>query len=165
MADAPTIRTMRPDDWPTVAAIYAAGIATGNATFETEPPAWETWDADHRDDLRFVAVDGDRVVGWAAVVNVSDRRCYAGVVENSVYVDLDYRGRGVGRLLLEYLIDAATAAGVWTVQTGIFPENTASLALHQTCGFRVVGRRERLGQLGGVWRDVLLMERRSPDNG
>ena len=154
---------MQPDDWPAVAAIYAAGIATGNAAFETEPPAWETWDTDHRDDLRFVAADGDRVVGWAAVVNVSDRCCCAGVVENSVYVDPDYQGRGVGRLLLTHLIDSATAAGVWTVQTGIFPENSASVALHHACGFRVVGRRERLGQLGGVWRDVLLMERRSPD--
>jgi L-amino acid N-acyltransferase YncA len=163
VAEALTIRPMQPEDWPAVADIYAAGIATGSATFETEPPDWQTWDANHRDDLRFVAVADERVVGWAAVVNISDRCCYAGVVENSVYVDSDYRGRGVGRLLLGHLIDSATAAGVWTVQTGIFPENTASVALHQACGFRVVGRRERLGQLGGVWRDVLLMERRKPD--
>lgn len=155
---------MQPEDWPAVAAIYVAGIATGNATFETEPPAWEAWDASHRDDLRYVAVEGGgRVVGWAAVVNVSDRCCYAGVVENSVYVDPDYQGRGVGRLLLTYLVEKATAAGVWTVQTGIFPENTTSVALHEACGFRVVGRRERLGRLGGIWRDVLLMERRSSD--
>jgi L-amino acid N-acyltransferase YncA len=160
-----TIRSMQPDDWLRVRDIYAAGIATGNATFETEAPEWEDWDADHRDDLRYVAVDADRIVGWVAVTNVSDRCCYAGVVENSVYVDPDTQGRGVGRALLGALIDAATAAGIWTVQTGIFPENTASVALHQACGFRVVGRRERIGQLDGVWRDVLLMERRSPDLG
>jgi L-amino acid N-acyltransferase YncA len=157
-----TVRPMRPDDWPRVRSIYRAGIATGNATFETSPPCWEDWDADHRKDLRYVAVDGDRVVGWTAVRDVSDRYCYAGVVENSVYVDPDNHGRGIGRALLEALIDAATTAGIWTIQTGIFPENIASVALHQTCGFRVVGRRERIGQLNGVWRDVLLMERRAP---
>jgi len=145
-----------------VADIYAAGIATGNATFETEPPEWSTWDAGHRPDLRLVALDGEQVVGWVAAGNVSDRCCYAGVVEDSVYVHPEHQGRGVGRLLLATLIDAAEAVGVWTVQTGIFPENTASVALHHACGFRTVGRRERLGQLGGTWRDVLLLERRSP---
>jgi len=157
-----TLRPLQPADWPQVADIYAAGIATGNATFETEPPDWTTWDASHRSDLRLVALDGGQVVGWAAASSVSDRCCYAGVVENSVYVHPAHQGHGVGRLLLTALIDAAEAAGVWTVQTGIFPENTASVALHHACGFRTVGRRERLGQLGGAWRDVLLLERRSP---
>ena len=156
------LRLLQPADWPQVADIYAAGIATGNATFETEPPGWNTWDASHRSDLRLVALDGGQVVGWAAASDVSDRCCYAGVVENSVYVHPAHQGHGVGRLLLTALIDAAEAAGVWTVQTGIFPENTASVALHHACGFRTVGRRERLGQLGGAWRDVLLLERRSP---
>jgi L-amino acid N-acyltransferase YncA len=158
-----TIRPMQPDDWPRVRAIYAAGIATSNATFEIEPPGWDVWDAGHRDDLRYVAVSDDRVIGWVAVSPVSDRCAYAGVVENSVYVDPAAQGHGVGRALLEAIIEAATAAGIWTIQTGIFPENEASVALHQGCGFRVVGRRERIGQLRGVWRDVLFMERRSPD--
>lgn len=156
-----TLRAMSPEDWPAVAAIYAAGIAGGDATFETEPPGWEQWDAAHRADLRLVAVEDGRVAGWAAASPVSDRCAYAGVVEDSVYVDPACQGRGVGRLLLAELIAAAEASGVWTMQAGIFPENVASVALHTSCGFRVVGRRERLGQLGGVWRDVLLLERRA----
>ena len=155
------LRAMAAGDWPAVAAIYAAGIAGGDATFETEAPGWSRWDATHRADLRFVAVEDGRVDGWAAASPVSDRCAYAGVVEDSVYVDPASRGRGIGRLLLERLLAAAEAAGVWTVQAGIFPENVASVALHTSCGFRVVGRRERLGQLGGVWRDVLLLERRT----
>jgi L-amino acid N-acyltransferase YncA len=157
----PTIRVMVPTDWPRVRSIYAAGIASGNATFETEPPQWDAFDVGHLSDLRLVATDGDEVIGWAAASPVSDRCAYAGVVENSVYVDPDFQGRGVGRLLLSALIAASEKAGIWTMQTGIFPENTASLALHEACGFRVVGRRERLGQLGGVWRDVMFLERRS----
>jgi len=157
-----TLRPLQPADWPQVADIYAAGIATGNATFETEPPDWTTWDASHRSDLRLVAVDHGHVVGWAAASTVSDRCCYAGVVEDSVYIDAEHQGRGVGRLLLAALVEAAESHGVWTVQTGIFPENTGSIALHHACRFRTVGRRERLGQLNGVWRDVLLLERRSP---
>jgi L-amino acid N-acyltransferase YncA len=158
-----TVRLLEPGDWPEVAAIYAAGIATGNATFETGPPSWIDWDAAHLPHLRFVAAGSDgTIVGWVAASGVSDRCCYAGVVEHSVYVHPDHRGRGVGRLLLESFIAAATDAGVWTVQTGIFPENTSSVALHHACGFRTVGRRERLGQLHGVWRDVLLLERRAP---
>jgi L-amino acid N-acyltransferase YncA len=157
----PAIRAMEPTDWPRVRSIYAAGIATGNATFETEPPQWDSFDDGHLSDLRFVATDGDEVIGWAAAGPVSDRCAYAGVVENSVYVDPDFQGRGVGRLLLSALVAASEAAGNWTMQTGIFPENTASLALHEACGFRVVGRRERLGQLEGRWRDVMLLERRS----
>ncbi len=157
------IRSMRPKNWQQVADIYATGIATGNATFETEPPAWASWDRAHRQDLRLVALDAELVVGWAAAGGVSDRCCYAGVAEHSVYVrpGPGYQGRGIGRALLRSLVDAATEAGVWTLQTGIFPENQASVALHEACGFRVVGRRERLGQLNGVWRDVLLLERRS----
>lgn len=155
------IRSLRPEDWQQVADIYAAGIATGNATFETEPPTWSSWDRSHRQDLRLVARDADLVVGWAAAGGVSDRCCYAGVAEHSVYVGPGYQGRGIGRALLSALIEAATEAGVWTLQTGIFPENQASMAVHESCGFRIVGRRERLGQLNGVWRDVLLLERRS----
>ena len=158
-----TIRPMTAMDWPQVAAIYAAGIATGNATFETETPPWSDWDAAHRDDLRLVCTDGDTIIGWAATSNVSDRCCYAGVVEHSVYVHPDWQGRGVGRRILEALIDAASQAGIWTIQTGIFPENHASVALHQACGFRIVGTRQRLGRLHGTWRDVLLLERRAPN--
>lgn len=157
------IRTMVSSDWPRVRTIYAAGIASGNATFETEPPRWQVWDEGHLADLRFVAVEGTEVIGWAAATPVSDRCCYSGVVENSVYVDPGYQGRGVGRLLLSALVTASEEAGNWTVQTGIFPENAASLALHESCGFKVVGRRERLGQLDGRWRDVMLLERRSDE--
>jgi phosphinothricin acetyltransferase len=154
------IRALEPDDWPQVADIYAAGIATGNATFETAPPAWEDWDAGHWPDLRFVATHGDRVVGWVAASGVSDRCCYAGVVEHSVYVHPAHQGHSIGRTLLTALLEAAERAGIWTIQTGIFPENTPSVALHHACGFRTVGRRERLGQLDGIWRDVLLLEHR-----
>jgi L-amino acid N-acyltransferase YncA len=152
---------MEPTDWPRVRSIYAAGIAGGNATFETEPPGWDAFDDGHLSDLRLVATDGEEVIGWAAASPVSDRCAYAGVVENSVYVDPDVQGHGVGRQLLSALVAASEKAGIWTIQTGIFPENTASLALHEACGFRVVGRRERLGQLEGRWRDVILLERRS----
>jgi len=155
------IVAMRPEHWPAVAAIYEAGIETGNATFETSAPTWEAWTAAHRLDLRLVALDGHKVVGWAAASNVSDRCCYEGVVEHSVYVAPDRQGSGIGAALLDALIEAAEYAGVWTIQTGIFPENTASLALHERCGFRTVGTRERLGKLGDRWRDVVLIERRS----
>jgi L-amino acid N-acyltransferase YncA len=155
------IRSMEPSDWPYVQAIYAAGIATGDATFEIEPPEWETWDSSHLPDLRFVAVEDDVVIGWAAASSVSDRCCYSGVVENSVYVHAAHQGRGVGKTILRTLIETAEGAGNWTIQTGVFPENTASVKLHEGCGFRIVGRRERLGQLNGIWRDVLLLERRS----
>jgi phosphinothricin acetyltransferase len=154
------VRDLRPTDWPEVAGIFEAGIASRNATFEVEVPPWEAWDESHRRQ-RVVAVEDERVVGWAALSGVSDRPCYAGVAECSVYVAPDAGGRGVGRALLEELIERAEAAGVWTVQAGIFPENVASLALHERCGFRVVGTRERIGKLDGVWRDVVLVERRS----
>jgi L-amino acid N-acyltransferase YncA len=157
------IEPLRPADWPAVAAIYAAGIATGNATFETDVPSWERWNASHLPDHRLVARYGrdGEVAAWAALAPVSDRCAYAGVAENSIYVAESARGRGVGRRLLTALVEQGEEAGIWTVQTGIFPENTASLALHRRCGFRVVGVRERLGQLDGRWRDVLLLERRS----
>jgi L-amino acid N-acyltransferase YncA len=152
---------MRPEHWPTVAAVYEAGIATRNATFETSVPAWEAWDAAHRQDLRLVAMEGEQVVGWAAAGSVSDRCCYGGVVEHSVYVAPDRQGEGIGRALLEALVQAAERLGVWTIQSGVFPENEPSLALHERAGFRTVGTRERLGKLDGQWRDVVLVERRS----
>ncbi|MGZ4671744.1 MAG: N-acetyltransferase family protein [Ilumatobacteraceae bacterium] len=157
-----TIRPMTAADWPEVRAIYEAGIATGDATFETTAPNEEAWDRTHLSSHRLVAHndDGD-IIGWAALSPVSDRCVYGGVAENSIYVHPDAQGRGVGRVLLERLIASAEAAGIWTLQTGIFPENVASIALHQRCGFRIIGTRERIGQLHGVWRDTLLLERRS----
>jgi L-amino acid N-acyltransferase YncA len=155
------IQAMEQADWPAVRAIYAEGIATGNATFETEAPSWAEWNATHLAGHRFVARVGGVVVGWVALAPVSDRCAYAGVAEDSVYVGERARGHGIGRRLLETVIASADAAGIWTVQTGIFPENAVSVELHQRCGFRVVGTRERLGQLGGRWRDVLFMERRT----
>jgi L-amino acid N-acyltransferase YncA len=157
-----TVAAMTGEHGPAVLDIYRLGIGTGNATFETEPPSWDGFDARHRADHRFVALDGDRVVGWVACSNVSDRRVYAGVVEHSVYVHPDARGRGVGRRLLDTVIASTEAAGIWTIQSGIFPENTASLALHTAAGFRVIGTREKIGRHHGVWRDVVLLERRSP---
>ncbi len=154
---------MRPEHWPAVAAIYEAGIATNNATFETAVPAWEAWDAAHRPDLRLVAMEGQTVVGWAAAGGVSERCCYEGVVEHSVYIAPDRQGAGFGLALLEALIQRAERSGVWTIQSGVFPENERSLALHERVGFRRVGTRERLGKLNGQWRDVVLLERRSND--
>jgi L-amino acid N-acyltransferase YncA len=156
------VRGLRPQDWPAVRAVYEAGIATGNATFETGAPSWEDWNAAHLPAHRLVAAEGGRVLAWAALAPVSDRCAYAGAAEDSIYVAPDAQGRGVGRLLLGALVASAERAGIWTVQTGIFPENQASVRLHQSCGFRVVGVRERLGRLHGRWRDVLLLERRSP---
>jgi phosphinothricin acetyltransferase len=155
------VEGLRPEHWPEVARIYAEGIATGNATFETEVPSWEQWDRAHLDRHRFVAVRDGAVFGWTAVGPVSDRCVYGGVVENSVYVAEQTRGEGVGLALLERLAASTEAAGIWTIQTGIFPENVASVRLHERAGFEVVGRRKRLGKLRGVWRDVLLLERRS----
>ena len=158
-ATAIELRDLRPGDWPEVAAIYEAGIRGGDATFETEVPSWEAWDAAHT--LRLVAEADGRVAGWAALSPVSERCCYAGVAEVSVYVAPEAQGRGVGRALLARLVDESEREGIWTLQAGIFPENEPSVALHERCGFRVVGTRERLGKLDGVWRDVLLLERRS----
>jgi L-amino acid N-acyltransferase YncA len=143
--------------------IYRLGIATGDATFETEPPDWVRFTATRPGPWRFVALDdAGRVAGWVACSPVSDRCVYAGVVEHSVYVHPGARGKGVGKALLDALITATEAAGIWTIQSGIFPENTASAALHAACGFRTVGIRQRIGRHHGVWRDVLLIERRSP---
>ncbi|HUA29060.1 MAG TPA: GNAT family N-acetyltransferase [Streptosporangiaceae bacterium] len=145
-----------------VLAIYQAGIDEGNATFEERAPAWQEFSAARLPAHRYVAVAGDSVLGWVAASAVSSRCAYAGVVEHSVYVDPGARGLGVGRQLLEALIGSTESAGIWTIQSGIFPENAASLALHQAVGFRIVGTRERLGQHHGRWRDVVLIERRSP---
>jgi phosphinothricin acetyltransferase len=156
------IVAMVPEHAEQVLAVYQLGIDEGQATFETHAPAWAVFDAAKLPEHRCVALDADgRVLGWIAASAVSDRCVYAGVVEHSVYVHPDARGRGVGTALLNALICSTEAAGIWTVQSGIFPENSASLALHRRAGFRVVGTRERIGQHHGVWRDVLLIERRS----
>jgi phosphinothricin acetyltransferase len=152
---------MQAADWPAVSAIFKEGIATRNATFETELPSWEGWDEAHLPEHRLVAELDGEVVGWVALSPVSERCCYSGVVEDSVYVAESARGRGVAAALLQALVERTEAAGIWTIQTGIFPENETSVRLHERCGFRVVGVRERLGQLDGKWRDVVLMERRS----
>jgi phosphinothricin acetyltransferase len=156
-----TLRRMTDEDWSAVRAIFQEGIESGHATFETRVPEWPAWDAGHLRVARVVASDGQRVVGWAALSPVSRRNVYAGVVEVSLYVGASARGQGVGKALLTRLIELSEEAGLWTLQAGIFPENLASLALHRSCGFRQVGRRERLGQVNGVWRDVILLERRS----
>lgn len=155
------IRAMRPDDWRDVRAIYAEGIATEDATFETQPPSWEEFDRGRLRPGRLVAIEGGSIVGWAALAATSTRTCYAGVAEHSVYVAERARGRRIGLALMEVLVAAADEAGIWTLQTSIFPENAASLALHRRIGFRVVGRRERIAQLQGIWRDTILLERRS----
>ena len=158
-----TLRAMTPDDWPRVAEILGAGLEEGQATFETRVPEWADWDRSHLPRLRLVAVDAEgQVVGWVAASPVSRRVVYEGVVEHSIYVDAGARGRGVGRKLLEQFITDSENAGVWTVQSAIFPENAASLALHLGCGFRVVGTRQSIARHHGVWRDVVLVERRSP---
>lgn len=160
-----TIRAMRPDEWPAVRAIFEDGIAAGNATFETEAPAYAAWDAAHLPAPRLVAEDSAGPAGWAALSPVSRRTCYAGVAEVSVYVAARCRGRRVGTRLLAELIAASERLGIWTLQAVVFPDNPASIRLHEACGFRVVGRRERVARLCGAWRDTLLLERRSPTVG
>ena len=155
------IDLMRPDDWEPVRRIYLEGIATGNATFETNAPDWEAWDAGHLAACRLVAREGAKILGWAALSAVSRRQVYAGVAEVSVYIAAASRGTGVGDKLLGALVTASEAEGVWTLQASIFAENQASLALHGKHGFREVGRRERIAELHGVWRDTIVMERRS----
>jgi len=155
------IDDLRPEHWSEVARIYGEGIATGDATFETSVPEWDAWDAAHLPEHRFVALVAGKVVGWVAVSGVSDRCVYGGVVENSVYVAAAARGQGVGRRLLEKLIVSTEEDGIWTIQSGIFPENLASLRVHEHVGFDIVGCRKKLGKLDGRWRDVLLVERRS----
>ena len=157
------VQRMEEEHSDSVLAIYQEGIEDGDATFETAPPTWEDFDSSRLRQHRFVAVaDDGEVLGWVAAVAVSDRCVYAGVVEHSVYVARTARGQGVGASLLKQLISSTEAAGIWTIQSGIFRENAASQALHQSAGFRVVGTRERLGKLDGEWRDVVLVERRSP---
>ena len=153
------VRDLRPDDWPEVAAIYRDGMRGGMATFETEVPAWDTWHEAHP--LRVVAEIDERIVGWAALARVSTRWAYRGVGETSVYIDRDARGKGIGKTLMEALIAKSERAGFWTLQTAIFPENEASLKLHGSVGFRVVGVRKRIAKRDGLWRDTVLMERRS----
>ena len=156
------VRAMTPADWAAVARIYRQGLATGLATFETIVPSWEVWDRAHLDVPRLVAEEGERVVGWIAVTRVSRRHAYRGVVEHSVYVDEEMRGRGIGRALLDALVEVAPRHGIWTIQTSILEANAPSLALHESVGFRLVGRRERIAQLDGEWRDTLLLELRLP---
>jgi len=157
---------MIPSDWDEVAAIFREGIATDQATFETSCPDFPQWDASHVKRCRLVAVDEGEIQGWAALSPISDRCVYGGVAEVSVYVAAQNRGRGVGEQLLKRLVAESEYAGFWTLQAGIMPENTASIKLHEACGFRLVGRRERIGQdRFGVWRDTLLMERRSRTTG
>jgi L-amino acid N-acyltransferase YncA len=153
------IRELEAGDWPAVCSIFEEGIATGQATLETEAPSWEDWNGAHSSGL--VAEEDGEVVGWAALSPYSSRPCYAGVAEESVYVAARARGRGVGRALLEALVERSEQAGIWTLEAGVFPENRTSVSLHLGCGFRAVGLRERIGRLNGEWRDVLLLERRS----
>ncbi len=156
-----TLRPLEARDWPRVAEIFAQGIASGMATFETRVPDWTEWDRNHLKVPRWVAIEDGDLVGWAALSPVSAREVYAGVAEVSVYVETSRRGRGWGRTLLGALIHASEQQGIWTLQAGVFPENRASVALHRSMGFREVGRRERIARLAGAWRDTLLMERRS----
>ena len=155
------IRVMTAEDWESVRSIYLAGIATGQATFETEAPSWENWNKTHLPAPRLVAISEERIAGWAALSPVSARPVYGGVAEVSVYVGEEMRGRGIGALLLEALVQESERNGIWTLQAGIFPENAASLTLHKSFGFREVGTRERIGKMQGVWRNTLLFERRS----
>ncbi len=160
------IRAMLPGDWSRVKAIYESGIASGDATFEQSAPDWEQWDASHLSYGRLIAArEEGAIIGWAALTPVSSRCVYEGVAEVSVYVDEAGRGRGIGMQLLQALVSAAEAKGLWTLQAGIFPENEASLRIHQKAGFRIVGYRERIGKMRGRWRDTWLLERRSKING
>ena len=155
------IRAMTMEDWDSVRAIYLEGIATGMATFETEAPSWTNWNQTHLFAPRLVAVSNDAFAGWAALSPVSGRPVYAGVAEVSVYIAERLRGTGIGKLLLKNLVTESEADGIWTLQASMFPENAASVSLHKSCGFREVGRRERIAKMNGVWRDTLLLERRS----
>lgn len=155
------IGKMTEKSWTDVARIYESGIATKNATFQTEAPNWESWDNAHRKDCRLIATIDNKIVGWAALSNVSSRCVYSGVAEVSVYVDADYRGKGIGDKLLDSLIKKSELNGIWTLQAGIFPENKSSLKLHHKHGFRTIGIKERIGKMDNTWRDVAILERRS----
>jgi len=155
------IISMQPRHWDQVKVIYQQGISTGNATFQTSVPTWEEWNQSHLAKGRLVGVDNDIVVGWAALTPVSGRCVYAGVAEVSVYVNENNRGKGIGKILLSDLVASSECDGFWTLQAGVLRENIGSIKIHEACGFHVVGVREKLGQLNGVWRDVILLERRS----
>jgi len=155
------ISPLLPTHWAAVKNIYEQGIATGNATFETTAPTWDNWDKSHLTTCRLVAVEATMVIGWAALSPVSSRCLYGGVAEISVYIATEARGNGIGNLLLQHLIIESEKAGLWTLQSGIFPENTASLHLHQKNGFRIIGYREKIGKMGNSWRNNVLLERRS----
>lgn len=152
---------MQPSDWDAVKQIYQEGIATGNATFQQKAPDWKDWNNDHMQHSRIVAKEDATILGWAALTPLSGRCVYAGVAEVSVYVSHKVRGKGLGKQLLQKLIEESEANNIWTLQAGIFPENIASIKIHQDCGFRIIGVRERIGQMNGKWRDTILMERRS----
>ena len=154
-------RPMVATDYEQVAQIYQQGIATGNATFQQDIPTWEDWDESHLKNCRIVGIMDNKIVGWAALTAVSSRCVYAGVAEVSVYVATNYRGLKIGTKLLEYLIEESEASNIWTLQAGIFPENIASIKIHELLGFRIVGKREKIGKMNGKWRDTLLLERRS----
>ena len=155
------VEAMQLSDWPEVERIYREGIASGNATFETESPGWEIWNSRHHSHSRLVTREEGNILGWAALSPVSTRQVYAGVAEVSVYVARAARGRGIGKVLMAALIEASEAHGIWTLQASIFPENVASIRLHEKYGFRQVGRREKIAQLSGKWRDTVILERRS----
>jgi len=161
MDEAYTVETLRVDDWPSVAAIYEEGIRTRNATFQEIVPSWTEWDESHLQVCRLVAKKKEEVLGWAALSPTSSRQVYRGVAEVSVYIGESHRGQRIGTKLLTKLIHESEVAGIWMLSAGIFPENLPSVKLHLACGFREVGRRERIGQMDGIWRDVLLLERRS----
>jgi phosphinothricin acetyltransferase len=161
MLDHVSIRQLEAADWDGVRAIYLEGISTGHATFEIEVPTWDAWDASHIKFARVVALVRNELCGWAALSPVSRRAAYAGVAEVSVYVASDFRGKRIGWKLLQRLVAESERHGIWTLQASVFPENAATVALHKRCGFREVGRRERIGRLNGVWRDTMLLERRS----
>ncbi len=156
-----TLEIMKPLDWDAVKEIYEEGIATGNATFQQSAPAWEEWNSSHLQHSRIVAKEKGNVLGWAALTPVSGRCVYAGVAEVSVYVSDKARGKGLGKQLLQKLIEESEANGIWTLQAGIFPENTPSIKIHEACGFRIFGTREQIGKMNGTWRDNLVLERRS----
>lgn len=155
------IVTLKHEHWPDVKRIYEEGINTGNATFETEAPSWEEWDKKHHDICRFAAVDGGEVLGWAALIPTSVRKVYAGVMEVSIYIGEKHRGKGVGKALMEVLIMESEKNNIWSLLSVLFPENTASIKLHEKFGFRIVGIREKMGKMGDTWRDNVMMERRS----
>ena len=156
------IDVMRREDWDEVREIYLDGLATGQASFETEAPAWEQWDESHHKHSRLVVRQPDVVMAFGALSPVSQRKCYAGVAEVSLYVAAAFRGKGIGKRLLQALIESSERNGIWSLYSATFPENTASIQMHLACGFRVVGRREKIAQHHGVWRDTIITERRSP---